>query len=109
LTEYAYDAELAGLNYSVNSDHRGIFVVISGYNDKLHVLAQRVLERVKHLDVKADRLAIVVEQAKRGWRNFFLGKPYEMSNYFSHWLLAQRQWRVDEKLKEIESEYDILS
>jgi insulysin len=91
------------LNYSVHSDHRGIFLVVSGYNDKLPVLAQRVLERVKHLDVKADRLAVMAEQAKQSWRNFFLGKPYEIANYFSHWLLAQRQWTVEEKLQVIGS------
>jgi insulysin len=96
---------LAGLNFGVSADHRGIFVIMSGYNDKLHVLAQRVLDRVKSLEVKEDRLTVFVEQLKRTWRNFFLGKPYEIAIYFGGWLLSEKQWTVQEKLQEIESKH----
>jgi insulysin len=109
LTEYAYDAEIAGLNYSLSSDQRGVFIVLSGYNDKLHVLARRVLERIKQLDVKSDRLVVVKENVKRNWQNFFLGKPYEISNYFGTWLLNEKQWLVQEKLAEIDSKLLISS
>jgi hypothetical protein len=64
LTEYAYDAELAGLHYNVSSDKRALFVVCGGYNDKLHVLARRVLERIRHVDITPEQLAVVKEQYK---------------------------------------------
>ena len=35
LTEYSYDASLAGLGYHFGSYHRGIFLVSSGYNEKV--------------------------------------------------------------------------
>lgn len=37
-------------------------VSVSGYNDKLHVLLLDVLERMKGLQVKEDRLVVVREE-----------------------------------------------
>ena len=62
LTEFAYDAELAGLAYSFSQHSLGLYVVLHGYNDKLHVLAKDVLERVKTLKVKPERLAVMMDQ-----------------------------------------------
>jgi insulysin len=103
LTEYAYDAELAGLTYQVSSNHRGVFVVLSGYNDKLPLLGERVFERLRTLKVRADRLQVVREQTKREWENFFLGQSHSISNYSASYLLAENQWTILERLKEIPS------
>ena len=62
LNEYAYDAELAGLRYHLASHKLGVSVTVSGYNDKLHVLLQDVLERMKTLQVKEERLEVVREE-----------------------------------------------
>jgi len=35
LTEYSYDASLAGLDYSFGSYDRGVFLASSGYNEKV--------------------------------------------------------------------------
>jgi insulysin len=102
LNEFAYDAELAGLSYSVISDMRSLTVSVNGYNDKLPVLMQRLLERVRSLEVKDDRLAVIVEQTKRGWQNFFLNQTYQISNYFTSYLLTENQFTVMDKLKEID-------
>ena len=62
LTEFAYDAELAGLKYDCHSSTKGVYVVLRGYNDKMSVLAEKVLERVKNLKVDEERLKDVVER-----------------------------------------------
>ena len=62
LTEFAYDADLAGLSYGFTPHSLGTIICISGYNDKLHVLAKHVLDRVKNIQVRAERLEIVKEQ-----------------------------------------------
>lgn len=62
LTEYAYDADLAGLKYDFGSTVTGLYISLSGYNDKLHVLAKDVLEKIRKLDLKEDRLAVMKEQ-----------------------------------------------
>jgi secreted Zn-dependent insulinase-like peptidase len=62
LNEYSYDADLAGLTYSFEASTLGFFVTISGYNDKLHVLLRDVLVKAKDLEVRADRLDVMIEK-----------------------------------------------
>lgn len=62
LTEFAYDADLAGLTYNLFGHSTGIYVSMSGYNDRLVVLAQQILERIKNLKVDEQKLAAMKEQ-----------------------------------------------
>ena len=64
LTEFAYDADLAGLRYDLGSTTLGLYMSLSGYNDKLHVLAQHVLEKIKNLEIRKDRLEVMKEQVR---------------------------------------------
>ena len=61
LSEFSYDADLAGLSYSCIS-HKGISVTLQGYNDKMSVLVQHVLEKVRNLEVLEDRMRVMIEQ-----------------------------------------------
>lgn len=62
LNEFTYDAECAGLSYSLNSSYCGIQVTFGGYNEKLPVLAKTIMETITNFDVKEDRFAIYKEQ-----------------------------------------------
>jgi insulysin len=64
LNEYSYDADLAGLTYLFEVSSLGFFVTITGYNDKLHVLLRDVLVKVRDLEVRADRLDVMIEKVK---------------------------------------------
>lgn len=64
LTEYAYDAELAGLNYSFGSFSLGVYLSVGGYNDKLGLLAEDVLKKAKNLEIKPERIAVMKEQVR---------------------------------------------
>ncbi|KAA1469392.1 hypothetical protein DENSPDRAFT_835009 [Dentipellis sp. KUC8613] len=98
LNEYAYAADLAGLNYNLTSFRLGIYVGVGGYNDKLHVLLKTVLERIKSLQVRSDRLEVSREQMKRDWENFLLGQSYTISDYYSRYLMTDSQWTIPELL-----------
>lgn len=65
LTEYSYDAELAGLMYDFGATMRGILLSLGGYNDKLHVLAENVLRKARSIDIKEDRLELMKEKVMR--------------------------------------------
>ncbi|KAI5302428.1 Insulinase (Peptidase M16), partial [Ascosphaera atra] len=54
LMEYSYDAELAGLSYSLYPSSFGFEVSVSGYNDKLPVLLQKVLATMRDLKIRQD-------------------------------------------------------
>ncbi|TCD63541.1 Insulinase (Peptidase M16) [Steccherinum ochraceum] len=101
LTEFSYDADLAGLSYNFGQHSLGVFVTLSGYNDKLHVLAHHVFEKAKNLQVKADRLNLKKEELRRDWENFFLDQPYRISDYFSRHILTETDFTLMEKLEEL--------
>lgn len=61
LTEYSYDADLAGLTYNLLSHTTGLFVSMHGYNDKMEVLVRHVQEKLKGIVVRTDRLEIMKE------------------------------------------------
>ncbi|EXK78720.1 insulysin [Fusarium oxysporum f. sp. raphani 54005] len=58
LEMYSYDAELAGLRYKVSLDSRGLFLDVSGYNDKLPVLLDQIVTIMRNLDIKKYRLRL---------------------------------------------------
>ncbi|EIN07085.1 hypothetical protein PUNSTDRAFT_53482 [Punctularia strigosozonata HHB-11173 SS5] len=103
VNEFAYNAELAGLGYDIGSWSNGISISLFGYNDKLAVLGEHILERARHLPVKSDRLNVMKEQLKRDWKNFFLGQPYSISDYYARDTLSDRPWTLLEKLEAIDS------
>ncbi|KAH8114098.1 insulin-degrading enzyme [Phellopilus nigrolimitatus] len=102
LSEYTYDAGLAGLSYNFGSTLMGLYISLSGYTDKLPLITQHVLEKIKNLEIKKDRLAVIKEEVKQQWENLFLGQPYQLSDYYGRYLLADRQFMLSEKLAEIE-------
>lgn len=104
LTEFSYDADLAGLEYNFASHSLGFFITLSGYNDKLSVLARHVLEKVKNIEINPARLEVLKEQVKRDWENFFLGQSYRISDYFGRYILTDNLWILDEKLPEVPRE-----
>jgi len=62
LTEFSYDADLAGLSYNYSSHSFGTYLLIGGYNDKLPVLLRHIFEKIKGLEVKPERLNVTKEQ-----------------------------------------------
>ena len=62
LTEFAYDADLAGLSYAIGEHSCGLNVTVGGYNEKAHVLLKRVLEKARTLVVDPHRFEVIREQ-----------------------------------------------
>jgi insulysin len=96
LEEYSYDAELAGLEYTVTLDSRGIYIEVSGYNDKLPVLLQHVLITTRDLDIRDDRFAIIKERITRGYRNWELSAPWTQIGDYMSWLTIDQGYVVEE-------------
>jgi len=71
LTEYAYDAEMAGVSYSCSVGSTCVNLQISGFNDKLGVLLDAVTEKITSMhavpqgvyDIVADAYADEVSNA----------------------------------------------
>lgn len=101
LTEYAYNAELAGLHYAVSDHSKGVQIVVSGYHDKIPILLEKVLDTVANLHVKTSRLEVMKEQLALEYKNFNLEAPFRIADYWSKYLMIDQGWTKEELLHEI--------
>lgn len=101
LEEYSYDADLAGLQYSVHLDTRGLLVEVSGYNDKLAVLLEQVLVTMRDLQIKDDRFNVVKDVLLRSYRNWGFQQPYYQLGYPVSLLTCEHDFTVSEMLAEL--------
>lgn len=101
LEEYSYDAELAGLQYLVSLNFRGLFLEVSGYNDKLPVLLEQVLKTMRDLEIKEDRFDIVKERLSRAYKNWALQQPFHQVGEYTHWLTTEHDFTVEEFAAEL--------
>ena len=100
LGEYSYDAEIAGLEYELGDYNVGIGIDVSGYNDKISVLLEKVLVTMRDLEVKPDRFEIVKERMLRGYRNWDFQQPYHQVGEFTTWLSSDKAWVNEQYLAE---------
>ena len=99
LVEYAYNAEIAGLEYEFSSHSLGIDIKLSGYNDKMAVLLEKVLTYARDLEVKEERFKIIKDRLTRGYRNWEFQTPYQQVGTFTRWLSNDKGW-INEQYEE---------
>ncbi|ORE08646.1 hypothetical protein BCV72DRAFT_203143 [Rhizopus microsporus var. microsporus] len=102
LNEYAYDAEVAGLAYTIENQLEGMLLAIGGYNDKLPVLLEKVVQKMRYFEVDVERFKLLKEQLLRIYKNFALEPPYQHALYYHSYLTQDTMWTNAEKLKELE-------
>ncbi|KAJ9639866.1 metalloprotease [Coniosporium tulheliwenetii] len=98
LTEYSYAAEISGLEYNLSSHALGLDVSVSGYNDKMSVLLEKVLISLRDLKVNEDRFQIIKDRLLRGLRNWDLQQPYHQVGTYSRVLRHDKGWTNDQFL-----------
>lgn len=101
LTEFSYDADLAGLSYSLYKHVRGFTVRVSGYDDKQTVLVERIVDALRHPKIADDRFEIAKENMIRGLRNARKDSPYRLAIGEVHLLLTEPSWSEEELLAAI--------
>ncbi|KAK4755404.1 hypothetical protein SAY87_009161 [Trapa incisa] len=94
LNEYAYYAQVAGLYYSVNHTDTGFQVTVLGYNHKLRILPETVLEKIATFDVRLDRFSVIKE-----YRNLKFQQPYQQAMYYCSLILQDSTWPWMEQLE----------
>eukprot|EP00442_Polarella_glacialis_P001835 CAMPEP_0115050428 /NCGR_PEP_ID=MMETSP0227-20121206/1776_1 /TAXON_ID=89957 /ORGANISM="Polarella glacialis, Strain CCMP 1383" /LENGTH=986 /DNA_ID=CAMNT_0002434277 /DNA_START=64 /DNA_END=3025 /DNA_ORIENTATION=+ len=63
LQEYAYDAEVAGVGYSLSVGSRTVSLVLAGYNDKLGALLDAVTSKVASMSEVPENIFSIVADA----------------------------------------------
>ena len=102
LAEFSYDADLAGLSYSLYKHIRGFTVRVSGYDDKQAVLVQRIVTALRNPVIADDRFEIAKEDTIRDLRNARKDSPYRLAIDEVQLLLTEPSWSEDQLLAAIQ-------
>lgn len=103
LVEYSYDADISGLSYDFTNHLNGLSVTISGYNDKLHVLLEKVLLQARDLEVREDRFRIIHDRMLRSLRNSDYLQPYFQVGSYTRIFKSEKGFLNEDLLKEMDS------
>ncbi|KAL5198469.1 hypothetical protein ABZP36_001981 [Zizania latifolia] len=98
LNEYAYDAQVAGLYYTVRPNDTGFQITMVGYNDKMSTLLETVIGKIAEFEVKVDRFAVIKETITKECENFKFRQPYQQALYYCSLILEEQTWTWDEEL-----------
>uniref|UniRef100_A0A0E0EDB2 Peptidase M16 N-terminal domain-containing protein n=1 Tax=Oryza meridionalis TaxID=40149 RepID=A0A0E0EDB2_9ORYZ len=98
LNDFAYDAQVAGLYYTVRPNDIGFQITMVGYNDKMRTLLDTVIRKIAEFEVKFDRFAVIKETIMKDYKNFKFRQPYEQAFYYCSLILEEQTWAWDEKL-----------
>lgn len=101
LNTYAYDADIAGLGYSVSESTQGLVIELNGFNDKISVLLEKVLLAVRDLDVKEERFNVAKERVRKAYKNFDYRDSHQQTTAFSLMLMSERSWVASQMLEDI--------
>ncbi|MGB1092211.1 MAG: insulinase family protein, partial [Oceanobacter sp.] len=77
LNTYSYPAHLAGLDYGLSVESRGIRLMLSGYQDKLPELMERLLHTMKTVSISEAEFTRYQASLRRSLENQLKSKPYE--------------------------------
>ena len=102
LVEYAYDAELAGLSYHLSAGVFGLDISVSGYNDKMSVLLEKVLLSMRDLVVNPDRFHIIKERLTRSYRNAEYQQPFFQVGEYTRHLTSEKTWINEQYASELQ-------
>lgn len=106
LSEYSYDAELAGLSYKIGADTRGVFLEVGGYDDKLSVLLHTIGGKMNTFQsIPQSTWDLVWQRMERDLKNAATKRaPYTQAMGWGRRLLSgQSSPTFEEKLQAFES------
>uniref|UniRef100_A0A6U3RP04 Peptidase M16 N-terminal domain-containing protein n=1 Tax=Ditylum brightwellii TaxID=49249 RepID=A0A6U3RP04_9STRA len=111
-TSFTYLASMASLHCSFVSSKNGIEVSVSGYNHKVEILMQRIVNAMIDLPTKLTNEVFerIKDKVSKQYQNISFLQPYQHAIYGADICLEDMKWSISEKkqaLKDISME-DII-
>lgn len=99
LVDVSYNAEIAELHFHLINGKEGFVLSFDGYNEKLSVLIEKVLEEFTNFKPKRHRFEVIKEKTLRNLKNFEYKPPYnQITTVFSN-LLNDKVFSTTEKIE----------
>ena len=102
LNEFGYPVRLAGLEYSINVDKKGVILTFSGYSDRILELIKKVSGRLKEITIDKKTFNTLKEVRARRYQNFHFQQPFEQAFYYRSLLLEGRKFSIMDYEKAIQ-------
>ncbi|KAL0867024.1 hypothetical protein Bca101_046142 [Brassica carinata] len=99
LNEYAYYARAAGLSYGLSLSGNGFELYLVGFNHKLRILLEAIVQKIAKFEVKPDRYSVIKETITKAYQNMKFRQPYEQAKTYCSMVLQDRSWPWTEKLE----------
>jgi insulysin len=99
LNEYAYYAQVASLYYGISETSYGIQVNVFGYNHKLRILLERVIEKIANFEVKLDRWSVIKEMVMKDYQNIKFEQPYKQAMHYCSYMLHDQGFHWNDELE----------
>ncbi|XP_020915476.1 nardilysin [Exaiptasia diaphana] len=102
LKEISYAADVAQLSYSMNVHESGIVLKLDGFNHKLPLLFQTIVQHFVNFEVTEQIFEVVKKQLSRVYRNCII-KPNKLVRSVRLSILQLVKWSIVEKEGAIDS------
>lgn len=89
LNKLSYNSYLAGLNFSLSVNKKGLVLTLSGYADKLPELLVRLASRLKTIEINQDTYNSIKAEKLRDYQNFEFQQPYQQAFYWRQVLMEE--------------------
>ena len=103
LNEIGYPVKLAGMEYSIGVDKKGINLSFSGYSDRILELVRTVSGQLKRIGINRETFETLVEKRLRRYTNFSFQQPYQQAFYYRSLLLEHPKYSLWDYEREIRS------
>ncbi|KAF8045487.1 hypothetical protein N665_4811s0002 [Sinapis alba] len=99
LNEYAYYARAAGLKYGLGLSGNGFELYLVGFNHKLRILLEAIMQKIAKFKVKPERFSVIKETITKTYQNIKFQQPYERAMSYCSMVLQDHTWPWTEKLE----------
>jgi insulysin len=103
LAEFSYDAGCSGLMYNFTNHIGGLVIDVSGYDDKLDVLLEKILLQVRDLEASEDRFQIIHDRMLRYLRNSEYEQLPDQIGSYSEQFKSEKSVMNEDLLPELEN------
>lgn len=93
-----YSAELAGLSYYLTLSARGIYLKVTGYNDKQHIFLKKIITRMTNIKINEKRFDNLKESYGRCLKNSKANQPNTQAKSYMSYILQNYLWTKEELL-----------
>uniref|UniRef100_UPI00398EE6D8 nardilysin-like n=1 Tax=Pristiophorus japonicus TaxID=55135 RepID=UPI00398EE6D8 len=96
LAEPAYEADVAQLEYKLVAEEHGLIIKVKGFNHKLGLLFQRIIDHLADFSTTPDVFGMIVEQLKKSYFNVLI-KPEKLGKDIRLLILEHERWSLMQK------------